>query len=75
MTDAYGRRDTVEDVSREGWLEPEWIDAARCAEGLGEQRGMMVVMQYINQLPYPVLIIVTIFMLGAPFVPEPRLFD
>ncbi|CAK0751671.1 hypothetical protein CCP4SC76_2280009 [Gammaproteobacteria bacterium] len=39
LTDAYGRRDTVEDVSREGWLEPEWIDAARGAEGLGGAEG------------------------------------
>ena len=32
-------------------------------------------MQFINKLPYPMLIILTVFMLGAPFVPEPHLVE
>jgi hypothetical protein len=32
-------------------------------------------MQFIDQFPYPILIALTLFMLGAPFVPEPHLVE
>lgn len=32
-------------------------------------------MQFIDQFPYPILIVLTLFMLGAPFVPEPHLVE
>jgi hypothetical protein len=32
-------------------------------------------MQLIDRIPYPVLIVLTLFMLGAPFVPEPHLVE
>ena len=32
-------------------------------------------MQFIDKLPYPTLIIVTLLMLAAPFVPEPHLVE
>lgn len=32
-------------------------------------------MQFIDQIPLPLLIFLTLFMLGAPFVPEPHLVE
>lgn len=32
-------------------------------------------MRYIDQIPYPLLIVVSVFMLGAPFQPEPHLVE
>jgi hypothetical protein len=32
-------------------------------------------MQFIDRIPYPVLIVLTLIMLGAPFVPEPHLVE
>lgn len=32
-------------------------------------------MQFIDNFPYPILIVLTLFMLGAPFVPEPHLLE
>lgn len=32
-------------------------------------------MRWLNKIPYPLLIAVAIFMLGAPFVPEPHLTE
>ena len=32
-------------------------------------------MHYIDRIPYPLLIVITVFMLGAPFVPEPHLVE
>ena len=32
-------------------------------------------MSLIRKLPFPILIIATAFMLGAPFVPEPHLLE
>ncbi len=32
-------------------------------------------MQYIDRIPFPLLIVITVFMLGAPFVPEPHLVE
>ncbi len=32
-------------------------------------------MQFIDRIPLPFLIIISIMMLGAPFVPEPHLFE
>jgi hypothetical protein len=32
-------------------------------------------MQFIDRLPFPLLIVMTAFMLGAPFVPEPHLIE
>jgi hypothetical protein len=32
-------------------------------------------MQLIDRIPYPVLIVLTLFMLGAPFAPEPHLVE
>ncbi len=32
-------------------------------------------MRFIDQIPLPLLIIMTILMLGAPFVPEPHLIE
>jgi hypothetical protein len=32
-------------------------------------------MQFIDRIPLPLLIVLTLFMLGAPFVPEPHLLE
>jgi len=32
-------------------------------------------MRFIDIFPYPLLIVLTVFMLGAPFVPEPHLLE
>ncbi len=32
-------------------------------------------MRFIDQFPLPILIVLTLFMLGAPFVPEPHLVE
>ena len=32
-------------------------------------------MRFIDEIPLPLLIVMTIFMLGAPFVPEPHLIE
>jgi hypothetical protein len=32
-------------------------------------------MQFIDRFPLPLLIVLTVFMLGAPFVPEPHLVE
>jgi hypothetical protein len=32
-------------------------------------------MRFIDRLPFPLLLVLTIFMLGAPFVPEPHLVE
>ena len=32
-------------------------------------------MKFIDNFPYPVLIVLTLFMLGAPFLPEPHLVE
>jgi hypothetical protein len=32
-------------------------------------------MQFIDNFPLPLLLILTVFMLGAPFVPEPHLLE
>jgi len=32
-------------------------------------------MQFIDRLPFSLLLVVTVFMLGAPFVPEPHLIE
>ena len=32
-------------------------------------------MQFIDRFPYPLLIALTLFMLGAPFLPEPHLVE
>ena len=32
-------------------------------------------MRYIDRLPLPLLVFLTLFMLGAPFVPEPHLVE
>ena len=32
-------------------------------------------MHYIDRIPFPLLIVITVFMLGAPFVPEPHLVE
>ena len=32
-------------------------------------------MNFIDRIPYPFLIVATILMLGAPFVPEPHLVE
>ncbi|MGB7502437.1 MAG: hypothetical protein WBM25_08590 [Azonexus sp.] len=32
-------------------------------------------MQFIDRLPFSLLIVMTAFMLGAPFVPEPHLIE
>jgi hypothetical protein len=32
-------------------------------------------MRWLESIPYPLLIAVAIFMLGAPFVPEPHLVE
>jgi hypothetical protein len=32
-------------------------------------------MRFIDELSYPLLIIMTVFMIGAPFVPEPHLIE
>ncbi|MDD2881089.1 MAG: hypothetical protein PHQ58_11685 [Rhodoferax sp.] len=32
-------------------------------------------MRFIRELPFSILIIVTVLMLGAPFVPEPHLVE
>jgi hypothetical protein len=32
-------------------------------------------MHFIDEIPLPLLIVMTVFMLGAPFVPEPHLIE
>jgi hypothetical protein len=32
-------------------------------------------MQFIDKLPFPLLIVMTVLMLAAPFVPEPHLVE
>jgi hypothetical protein len=32
-------------------------------------------MHYIDRIPFSLLIVITVFMLGAPFVPEPHLVE
>lgn len=32
-------------------------------------------MRWLDRLPYPLLIAATLFMLGAPFLPEPHLVE
>jgi len=32
-------------------------------------------MRWLDKIPYPLLIAVAVFMLGAPFVPEPHLVE
>lgn len=32
-------------------------------------------MRYIQKLPFPILIVIAVLMLGAPFVPEPHLIE
>jgi hypothetical protein len=32
-------------------------------------------MRFIRELPFPLLIVATVLMLGAPFVPEPHLVE
>jgi len=32
-------------------------------------------MRWMDRIPYPLLIVAAIFMLGAPFVPEPHLVE
>ena len=32
-------------------------------------------MRFIDEIPLPLLIVMTLFMLGAPFVPEPHLIE
>lgn len=32
-------------------------------------------MKFIDQLPLPLLLVITVLMLGAPFVPEPHLVE
>jgi hypothetical protein len=32
-------------------------------------------MRWLDKIPYPLLIAATVFMLGAPFVPEPHLVE
>jgi len=32
-------------------------------------------MKFIDNFPFPILIVLTLFMLGAPFVPEPHLVE
>ena len=32
-------------------------------------------MKFIDNFPFPLLIVLTVFMLGAPFVPEPHLVE
>ena len=32
-------------------------------------------MRWLDQIPFPILIAATLFMLGAPFVPEPHLVE
>jgi hypothetical protein len=32
-------------------------------------------MNWLSRIPYPPLIVVTVLMLGAPFVPEPHLVE
>ncbi|MDP2787038.1 MAG: RND transporter [Pseudomonadota bacterium] len=32
-------------------------------------------MQFIDRFPLPLLLVMTVFMLGAPFVPEPHLVE
>jgi len=32
-------------------------------------------MRFIQEIPFPILIVITVLMLGAPFVPEPHLIE
>ena len=32
-------------------------------------------MQFIDRIPFPLIIILALFMIGAPFVPEPHLLQ
>jgi hypothetical protein len=32
-------------------------------------------MRFIRDMPFPILIVITVLMLGAPFVPEPHLVE
>ena len=32
-------------------------------------------MRFIDKIPFPLLIVLTVVMLGAPFVPEPHLIE
>lgn len=32
-------------------------------------------MRFIREFPFPILIVITVLMLGAPFVPEPHLVE
>ena len=32
-------------------------------------------MQFIDRFPLPLLVVLTLFMLGAPFIPEPHLVE
>ncbi|MCK0510266.1 hypothetical protein [Aromatoleum buckelii] len=32
-------------------------------------------MRFIREFPFPILIVVAVLMLGAPFVPEPHLIE
>jgi hypothetical protein len=32
-------------------------------------------MKFLDNFPFPLLIVLTVFMLGAPFVPEPHLVE
>lgn len=32
-------------------------------------------MSWLSRIPYPLLIVAAVFMLGAPFVPEPHLVE
>ncbi|MDP1525095.1 MAG: hypothetical protein Q8M20_04755 [Rhodocyclaceae bacterium] len=32
-------------------------------------------MRFIQEFPFPILIVITVLMLGAPFVPEPHLVE
>lgn len=32
-------------------------------------------MSWLDRIPYPLLIVAAVFMLGAPFVPEPHLVE
>ena len=32
-------------------------------------------MRFIQEIPFPILIVITVLMLGAPFVPEPHLVE
>lgn len=47
-----------------------------CSTGLPEPVAIQgLEMQFIDKIPFPLLLVITVFMLGAPFVPEPHLVE